>query len=103
MAAVVWAVGVPWVGPAEKTTGLGGDQVGVVEEVEDLGAELQAGAFGDVRGLEEREVPVGEVGAGEGVAAEVADGAVGGREEGGGVEELRHALGLLSRGCRRSP
>jgi hypothetical protein len=66
-------------------------EVGVVEDVEELGAELQAGALGELGGFEEGEVPVGEAGAGQGVSADVADEAGGGGGEGVGVEELRGA------------
>ncbi len=67
---------------------VGCGEVGAVEDVEELGAELGADAFGDLGGLEEGKVEVAESGAGEGVAAEIADGSVGGCQEGGGVEEL---------------
>ena len=53
---------------------------------------------GDLRGLEEREIPVSVAGAYEAVAAGVADGAVGGRGEGVGVEELRGLLGGAAAG-----
>jgi hypothetical protein len=76
----------------------GGEQVGVVEDVEELGAELCADAFGELRGLGEGQVEVVVGGAGEGVAAEVADRAVGGRGEGGWVEVLGYALGCGSFG-----
>ena len=58
----------------------------MVEEVEELGAELEAGARGELGGLEEGEVPVGVAGAGEAVAAGVADGAGLGAEKAFGLK-----------------
>jgi len=75
-------------GAGGEDDGVRRGEVGAVENVEELGAELGVDVFGDLAGFEEREVEVGEVGAGECVAAEVADGAVGGSAEGVGVEEL---------------
>ena len=66
----------------------------MIEDVEELGAELGADAFGDLGGLEKREVEVDEVGAGEGVAAEVADGSRGGCEEGRRIEVLGGGSGV---------
>jgi hypothetical protein len=66
----------------------------VVEDVEELGAELGVEAFGELRGLQEGSVEVDEVGAGEGVAAKIADGSCCGGEEGGGVEELGGCAGI---------
>jgi hypothetical protein len=70
----------------------------VVEDVEELRAELQAGALADLRGLEQREIPVGEAGADEAVARRVADRAIGGSGEGTGVEVLRDLLSCASLG-----
>ena len=77
---------------------VGEREVGVVEEVEELGAELEAEALRDLRGLEQREIPVSVAGAYEAVAAGVADGAVGGRGKGVGVEVLRGPLGGAAAG-----
>ena len=82
------AVRVVWGGAGAVDDWVRGGEVGVVEDVEELGAELGADAFGDLGGFDEGEVQVDEAGAGEGVAAEVADGSGGWGEEGGGVEVL---------------
>jgi len=75
--------------------GAGGDddlvrrgEVGVVEDVEELGAELGVETLAEPGGFVQREVEVGEVGADEGVATEVAEGSIGRCAEGGGVEKL---------------
>ena len=47
----------------------------------------------DGSGFGEREIKIRKAGAGEGIAAQVADGTGGGREEGCGVEELIRARG----------
>ena len=65
----------------------------MVEHVEELCAELRAQALVNSGGLGEREIKIREAGAGKGVAAQVADGAGGGREEGCGVKELVGARG----------
>jgi hypothetical protein len=70
----------------------------VIEDVEELSAELQAGALADLRGLEQREIPVGEAGADEAIARSIANRSICGSGEGAGVEVLRDSLGGASLG-----
>ena len=77
---------------------IGQGKIGVVEDVEELRAELQAGALAELGGLKQREVPVGEAGAYEAVARRVADGPISRSGEGAGVEVLRDLLGRTSVG-----
>ena len=65
----------------------------MVEDVEELRAELEAEAFAEGGELGEGEIPGGVAGAGEGVAAEITDSTEGRCGEGGGVEELVGAGG----------
>ena len=73
-------------------------QVGAVEDVEELRAELEPDTLVDLRGLGKRQVQIVVAGTGERIAAQVADRAVGGRGEGVGVEELRGLLGGAATG-----
>ena len=61
-------------------------KVGVVEDVEELGAELKPSPLAQLGGLKQRKIPVGVAGAGESIATEVADRAVDGRGVCGWVE-----------------
>ena len=60
----------------------------MVEDVEELGAELQAEALGEMRVTRDGEIELGEAGAGERIAGDVAVGAGGGRQKRCGVEAL---------------
>lgn len=63
----------------------------MVKDVEELGAKLEASPLGQHSGLEEGEIPISVAGTGKSIAAEVSDGTVCGRSEGGGREELRNS------------
>ena len=99
-AAVVWVAVVPWVGPVEKTVSAGVCRLVWLRTLKNSARNWVRRRSVSWVVLSEGEVPVGVAGAGEGVAAEVADGAVGGGGEGGGVEVLGDALGGACPGCR---
>lgn len=65
-------------GASREDGGLRSLQVGVVEYVEELGAELGANAFRDLRGLRQRKVEVCVVRPGKAVAAKIAHCTIGG-------------------------
>ena len=64
-------------------------QVGVVENIEELGAKLEPRSLRQHRGLEEGEIPISVAGPGKSIAAKVSDSTVCRCGEGGGREELR--------------
>ena len=74
---------------------VGGVEIGAIEQVEKLGAELQGEAFAELGVLEDAEVPCGEVGADISVAAEISGEAAGGwrSDEGCGIEILVRIAG----------
>src|ERR1700689_2531729 len=69
--------------------------VGAVEEVEELGAELQGEALAELGVFEDAEIPGGEAGADVGVATEIAGEAALGRwcDKGRGIEILARIAG----------
>ena len=77
-------------------------QVGVVQDVEELSAELQTCPLGELCGFKQGEVPVYVAGAYEAVAACIAYVACGGSGVGVRIEELRDAYGCISRGIERT-
>ena len=81
-------------GPGGEDDRVGRGEVGVVEDVEEFSAELGAEALADLGGFVQREVEIGETGADQGVAAQIAVGSVGGRTEGCCVEVLSGRAGI---------
>lgn len=71
--------------------GIGRIEIGVIEEIEDFGAELERETFRDGKFAGDGEVGFDKAGALQGVAADVAVGAGQRLDEGIGIEELRGA------------
>ena len=73
---------------------IGQIEIRAVEQIVNLGTELQREAFAQARVLNERDVNRGRSGTGENVAAGVSERAITGRREGGGIEPaVRGAVG----------